>query len=120
VERILGDPIYTGMVAFNGQLFDRTHEAIMRYDLLYALGMLKPTLSSPTWEKFDLVGSRIPKQAKAFDRNFVEAFHQVMNLPLHQDLDAMNACSKLEDPTQGGPRRGLVALIRSRFMAIGS
>jgi hypothetical protein len=50
----------------------------------------------------------------------VEAFNQVMNLPLHQDLDAMNACSKLEDPTQGGPRRGLVALIRSRFMAIGS
>jgi hypothetical protein len=66
VERILGDPIYTGMVAFNGQLFDRTHEAIMRYDLLYALGMLKPTLSSPTREKFDLVGRPHPQTSEGF------------------------------------------------------
>jgi hypothetical protein len=49
----------------------------------------------------------------------VEPFNQVMNLPLHHHLDAVNAFSKLEDPTQGWPLSWLVALLRYRFMAIG-
>jgi len=45
VETILSNPIYAGTVSFNGQLFDGTHEALIPYDLVCALGMMKKVRS---------------------------------------------------------------------------